>query len=246
MNSKQPREPRMDTDQHGFHVPVAASRQSAALLSTVNRASCFASVCMGVHPWLKASLLALALAGISAPLSAQQHELISGQPGNVSARAVINMQGIGIAEHVHNLIPTNRPPRALHAPMPRQDYISRTQHVAGAEAGFDASASKPRTSVQLAAAPLAPQPAPLAPAVVSPSPSIGFQAVTDDNTVIPPDVGGTVGPRHVMAVHNNRVLIQNRTGTILSSVSWHSFWLALDAPDVFDPKVVYRSEEHTS
>ena len=76
----------------------------------------------------------------------------------------------------------------------------------------------------------------------SPAASDSFQALDDDDTAIPPDVGGAVGPNHVMTVHNTQVRIQDRSGNVISTVSLNSFWASLNSPDVpdcFDPKVLY-------
>ncbi len=76
----------------------------------------------------------------------------------------------------------------------------------------------------------------------SPTPTDSFQAQDDDDAAIPPDVGGAVGPNHVVSVHNTNVRIQDRIGNILSTVSLNGFWSSLnvpDVPDVFDPKILY-------
>jgi hypothetical protein len=74
----------------------------------------------------------------------------------------------------------------------------------------------------------------------SPSTSASFLA-SDDSGRIPPDTHGAVGPNHLMVVHNGRVRIQNRTGSVISSVALTTFWSSLtSAPtDIFDPKVLY-------
>ncbi len=71
------------------------------------------------------------------------------------------------------------------------------------------------------------------------SPIINFNGIDDINSVIPPDVGGQVGPNHVMTALNSFVRISDRTGTPLSTVSLNAFFASLGNPSTFDPKVFY-------
>ncbi len=67
-----------------------------------------------------------------------------------------------------------------------------------------------------------------------------FQALLDNNTVIPPDTIGAVGPNHVMTTLNSEVRIQTKDGTILNTVSLSAFWSPLgQGQGPFDPKIVY-------
>ncbi len=67
-----------------------------------------------------------------------------------------------------------------------------------------------------------------------------FQALLDNNTFIPPDTIGAVGPNHVMTTLNSEVRIQTKDGAILSTVSLSTFWSPLgQGQGPFDPKVVY-------
>jgi hypothetical protein len=88
--------------------------------------------------------------------------------------------------------------------------------------------------VPLPAAPT--QPSPLAP---SPAPAASFIALDDDDTFIPPDTQGAVGPNHLMVTLNRGVRIQDRLGTALSTVLLASFWSSTGATGVFDPRLVY-------
>lgn len=76
---------------------------------------------------------------------------------------------------------------------------------------------------------------------LSPSPGAAdnFAALGDDNTAIPPDTMGAVGPNHLMTTLNTQVRIQNRSGGVISTVSLDGFWAGLSAPLAFDPKVLY-------
>jgi hypothetical protein len=80
------------------------------------------------------------------------------------------------------------------------------------------------------------QPSPLAP---SPAPAANFKALEDNDTVIPPDTQGAVGPNHLMVTLNQGVRIQDRLGNTLSTVPLDSFWTSTGATGVFDPRVVY-------
>src|SRR5207245_8373711 len=68
-----------------------------------------------------------------------------------------------------------------------------------------------------------------------------FQALNDNNTAIPPDTHGAVGPNHLMVTLNSQVQIQNRSGGTISTVSLDSFWGPVRdlSSYVFDPKVLY-------
>jgi hypothetical protein len=67
-----------------------------------------------------------------------------------------------------------------------------------------------------------------------------FPAIGDNGTTIPPDLGGAVGPNHVMTALNSQVRIQDKTGAVISTVSLNGFFAPLiGAASVFDPKVLY-------
>ncbi len=83
-----------------------------------------------------------------------------------------------------------------------------------------------------------PLPGPLAPQ--SPAPASSFPALGDNNTVIPPDTHGAVGPNHLMVTLNTQVRVQNRSGAAINTVSLNAFWSAVaGGSGVFDPKVLY-------
>ncbi len=76
-------------------------------------------------------------------------------------------------------------------------------------------------------------------AVPSPTPIIDFNGIDDNNNLIPPDVGGQVGPNHVMTTLNTELRISTRTGTVLSTVTLNAFFSSLGNPNTFDPKIIY-------
>ena len=61
----------------------------------------------------------------------------------------------------------------------------------------------------------------------SPAVSASFIALGDDNTTIPPDTQGTVGPKHLMTTLNSQVRIQNKDGTVVSTLSMNVFWSSM-------------------
>lgn len=81
---------------------------------------------------------------------------------------------------------------------------------------------------------------------IAPLPSVlsaglGFVALPDDNTSIPPDTDGAAGPSHLVTMLNTQVRIQSKTGTTSSTVSLASFWTTSSgfSGDPFDPHVIY-------
>lgn len=69
-----------------------------------------------------------------------------------------------------------------------------------------------------------------------------FEALPTNNTTIPPDTHGGVGPNHVMTMLNSQVRIQDRAGGILSTVGLQAFWLPAGANTYYDPKVLYDAD----
>jgi hypothetical protein len=67
-----------------------------------------------------------------------------------------------------------------------------------------------------------------------------FPGLGDNNTSIPPDIGGAAGPNHLMIALNTEVRIQDKAGVNISTVSLDAFFSSLGgAPNMFDPKVLY-------
>ncbi len=74
----------------------------------------------------------------------------------------------------------------------------------------------------------------------SPSPILNFNGLNDNNTSIPPDVNGAVGPNHVMTTLNTQVRIQDRSGNVISTVLLDNFWAPLGGlTSTYDPKILY-------
>lgn len=75
----------------------------------------------------------------------------------------------------------------------------------------------------------------------APAPAVTFPAIVDNNTTIPPDVNGAVGPNHVLTTLNSEYRIQSKTGVIALTISAGAFWAGVGGtnPSTFDPKTFY-------
>jgi hypothetical protein len=81
--------------------------------------------------------------------------------------------------------------------------------------------------------------APAGPSGSGQTPILGssFPALLDNQTVIPPDTDGAVGPNHLMVALNSQVAIQTRDGQALSVVDFADFWQSLGHTSLSDPHV---------
>ena len=70
-------------------------------------------------------------------------------------------------------------------------------------------------------------------------PVTSFAAVADNGTVIPPDAEGAIGPHHLMEALNSQVVIQDRSGNVLSAITNWTFWSSLGVTESFDAHVLY-------
>lgn len=79
----------------------------------------------------------------------------------------------------------------------------------------------------------------------SPSPPVmdDFAALGDDNSSIPPDTMGAVGPNHLMVMLNTQVRVQDKTGGNISTVTLDAFWTSGTglSGNPFDPRLIYDS-----
>jgi len=67
-----------------------------------------------------------------------------------------------------------------------------------------------------------------------------FAALDDDNSVSPPDTNGAVGPAHVVTVLNMAIRIQDRSGTVLRTVSIRDFFESVRKSGIVaDPHIVF-------
>lgn len=79
------------------------------------------------------------------------------------------------------------------------------------------------------------------PDISSPKPLKTFQGLIDNNTVIPPDVMGAVGPTALFEPLNSQYRIFDKSGAIISTLSLSGFWSGLSTVGTAfsDPHVVY-------
>jgi hypothetical protein len=69
--------------------------------------------------------------------------------------------------------------------------------------------------------------------------SSSFPAEADNSTVLPPDTQGTVGPNHLVVTLNSNVVVEDRFGNRLTTVSLDSFWAPTSNSVTTDPRVAY-------
>src|SRR6266571_5047856 len=158
---------------------------------------------------------AIAVLACVTALLAHAGEPQPGVAGVADRKATVNFTDLSRQEARAPLSP--RTPKVVHSPMPGPRE--------------PADRVLPSRDSRVAA------PADAGPAPLSPAPASSFQALPDNNTAIPPDTQGAVGPSHLMTTLNTQVGIQDRSGTILSTVSIDVFWASLGSPSAFDPRI---------
>lgn len=73
-----------------------------------------------------------------------------------------------------------------------------------------------------------------------PSIARSFVAFRDDNTSRPPDTHGAAGPNHLITALNAAVVVQNRSGGVITAVSLDVFFGPVrEGTRSFDPRVLY-------
>ena len=160
---------------------------------------------------------AIAVLACVTALPAHAGEPQAGIAGVAGRKATVNFTDLSRQEARAPLAP--RTPKVIHSPMPGpREPVDRV--------------SPSRDSTVAA-------PAEAGPASLSPAPASSFQALPDDNTAVPPDTHGAVGPNHLMTALNTQVRIQDRSGAGLSTVSMDFFWASLGSPSAFDPRILY-------
>jgi MYXO-CTERM domain-containing protein len=86
--------------------------------------------------------------------------------------------------------------------------------------------------------PVNPRPVDVAP----PPMATTFDALDDNNTQIPPDIAGAVGPNHLVVALNPQLRMQNKTGTTLVTTTLATFFNSLGHTGTIDsPRVAYDS-----
>src|SRR5438477_3062598 len=134
---------------------------------------------------------------------------ISGRPGIVVSRRVVNFSELAQREaslRARPAVPKVQPPER-EAPRPKGLPAGAIVKLAP-----ESSSAHPNASA----------------AVITASPlsllANNFPAEADNNTVIPPDTQGTVGPNHLMVALNSNIVVQDRAGNRLTTVSLDAFW----------------------
>lgn len=182
---------------------------------------------------------------LSAPatFAAAEEEVfdVGGLPGTARYKAKINFRALAeyqkqrlLQWEQSHIQLSNPPPRAIHEPMPPWDRNTNDPP--------ESSVSRPEGGTPNAEGTASAQSI-MALAQQSPAPASSFPALEDNLTVIPPDTHGAVGPNHLMVTLNSQIRIQDRQGTILSTMDLNTFWSPLGFPDAFDPKVLF--DPHT-
>ena len=81
--------------------------------------------------------------------------------------------------------------------------------------------------------------APAAATIAAPRVTTLFDADAS-RALVPADASGAVGPAHVLTTNNARVIVHDRAGKLLKSVSQDQFWASgLPAGEYYDPRAEY-------
>ncbi len=167
---------------------------------------------------LAATLALVSIAGVQTLAGAAPVQ-VTGTAGKAAQHATINFKTAAREEAL--------------GPMPLNEH--RSIHRPAARRAGQALESSDVLAVPQATA----QQAPIDASVQSPAALTSFEAVGDNGTVIPPDTDGAVGPNHLMVAVNSQVVIEDRAGQTLSTVTLAGFWSSLGVADAFDPRVLY-------
>jgi MYXO-CTERM domain-containing protein len=103
--------------------------------------------------------------------------------------------------------------------------------------------NEPDASVAVAAtAARQPQARPhLGPLVAPPPMTATFDALDDNNTFIPPDTSGAVGPNHLLVALDSQMRIQSKSGATLTTTTLATFFTGFGHTSFYSPKVAYDS-----
>jgi hypothetical protein len=157
---------------------------------------------------------------VFSPGTASPQEVTTGIRRTADKQSVVNFTELAQRRVLASASPAVAGPEEKPRPVPRSVRQLNPQGTAAESL----ASSQFRTAAATLASPLAIQ---------------SFQALADNNTAIPPDTMGAVGPNHIMTTLNSQIRIQDRTGAVLSTVDMNSFWSSLGSYDVYDPRVTY-------
>lgn len=158
----------------------------------------------------------------------------TGTPGVVLAHSVVNFAELARKEKLHP------PKRVSQKAVQHRQAPKHTSLPPGAIIKFSPTLAPSVSGGPTAESATTPIPR-------SPNLNAGFQALLDDQTVIPPDTQGTVGQMQLMVTLNSQVVVQNKSGGIQKTVSLDAFWNSVLGPPpagftgiaTTDPRVVY-------
>jgi subtilisin-like proprotein convertase family protein len=155
---------------------------------------------------------------------------LPGEPGIAIKASVLNFAKQAGRESLISLPAPNRKPKVIHKPGPPPFPRSKSGD------NVFVPTEEPQSFIG----------EPNAPLVASPLPAATFKARDDNQTSLPPDTNGAVGPNHLLVALNTEIVVQSRTGVVIQSMSLDSFWAGLpgpwkhvEGPSTFDPKVLY-------
>jgi hypothetical protein len=164
-------------------------------------------------------VFALANPGATEQAVAQSVGARSGTPRR---QVVVNFNELAKARAAANTA-TNQAQRVIHSPKP---VPVRKR---GAQLQPEAASPVPPPA----------GPVPNQPGGGPPQEGGSFPAIIDNQTFIPPDTQGAVGPNHLMVTLNSEVAVQTRQGGAVSKVTLDNFWSGLGHASSFDPKILY-------
>ncbi|MDO8630533.1 MAG: hypothetical protein Q7R41_08565, partial [Phycisphaerales bacterium] len=127
----------------------------------------------------------------------------------------------------------------MKAPPPRELPFAANRAADTSGVGLDKGATEPGETET-------PVPGGPGPMLAAPPLIVNFAGTFDDNTNIPPDTHGAVGPAHVVNMLNTGFQVFDRTGGIVApQITLQAFWAVLGtgagqpAADPYDPKILY-------
>jgi hypothetical protein len=178
---------------------------------------------------IRAVLVSLAVAAASLPAvlqtgsaAAAADEPEHGQRGGATAHARINLSDEARREA--------RAPKRATSPRGGIEEGRPLRYLNGASSTQEDEPQSPAMG-----------PAAVEPSAPSPATDADFQGIGDNNTAVPPDTFGAVGPGHLVTALNTEVRIQSRSGTNLQTLSLDGFWSSVlpSGTFAFDPKILY-------
>ncbi|MFI5134465.1 MAG: T9SS type A sorting domain-containing protein, partial [Chitinophagales bacterium] len=79
---------------------------------------------------------------------------------------------------------------------------------------------------------------------ISPDPTVQFNGTLDNGSIIPPDVGGTVGDNFLLQTSNQEFDIYTKSGTLVNSLDINNFFSSNSPSGFFDPHAAFDVIHH--